>query len=86
MTRFDSPLSWSAAFAVIRRPDLWRTAVRAGLELAPRGWWRRAPFLPMPDPAWLHFRLVTAYGGEGDQTMGAEELLTWLEWKREFPT
>lgn len=86
MERPAIPLSTPAARALALHPRLWPTAVRAALELAPRGWWRRAPFLPLPDPDWLHFRLVTAYGGDGDQPMGAEELLTWLEWKREFPT
>ncbi len=80
------PLSTPALFALLRRPGLWTTAVRAALELAPRGWWRTSPHLPLPDPDWLHFRLVTAYGGDGSQAMGAEELLTWLEWKRDFPT
>ncbi len=80
------PLSAAAAAALVARPRLWPTAVQAALELAPRGWWRHAPFLPLPEPEWLHFRLVTAYGGDGSHPMGADELITWLEWKRDFPT
>ncbi|MEZ5228045.1 MAG: hypothetical protein R2710_15655 [Acidimicrobiales bacterium] len=79
------PLSPAAVTSLLGRPDLWPVAVKAALELAPRGWWRRPPFLPLPEPEWLHFRLVTAYGGDGSTPMGADELLTWLEWKREFP-
>lgn len=73
-----------AARAVLRRPDLWTTAVRAGLSLAPRGWWRRRPFLPVPSEGWTHFRLVTAYGGDGTE-FDADDLVTWLEWRKTWP-
>lgn len=76
----------SGAVAVLRRPHLWLTAVRAAVDLAPRGWWRRPPFLPVPDRRWLHFRLVTAYGGEGTTPMRSDDLITWLEWKRDYPS
>ncbi len=79
------PLTARAVVALARRPDLWAAAAVAGRRLAPAGWWRSAPFLPLPDPAWLHFRLVTAYGGDGDGAMDADELITWLEWSRDFP-
>ena len=68
--------------AVALRPHLWVTAGQAAIELAPRGWWKRAPFLPLPDPDWAHFRVVTAYGGDGSMTMRPEDLVSWLEWKR----
>lgn len=51
--------------------------------MAPSGWWRRRPFLPLPDQGWMHFRLETAYGGDAPGPMQAEELTTWLEWKRD---
>ena len=75
-------LSTGAILAVVRRPALWTTAIRAALSIAPRGWWRHRPFLPLPDPTWMHFRLETAYGGNGSQPLRAEELVTWLEWRR----
>ncbi len=68
--------------AVVVRPRLWGTALSALFELAPKGWWRRAPFLPLPDPDWTHFRIVTAYGGDGSLPMRPEDLVSWLEWKR----
>lgn len=78
------------AGAMLRRPDLWTTALRSGGGLVPRRWWRRSPFLPLPDQRWLHFRLVTAYGGDGrfdgDTTpMRAGDLIVWLEWRKRFP-
>ncbi len=75
-------LSREAVVAVVRRPDLWSTAAQAAVGLAPRGWWRRAPFLPLPDRDWMHFRLVTAYGGDGSTPMRAADLVTWLEWRK----
>jgi len=53
---------------VLRHPGLWVGALGAMVRLAPSGWWRRAPFLPLPDPAYWRFRLVTAYGGDGDES------------------
>ena len=54
-----------AVLAMLRRPDLWWTGVRQAQVLAPDGWWRRPPHLPLPDPAYLRFRMVTAHGGDG---------------------
>src|SRR5262249_6507597 len=55
---------WTAptAWAVLGKPSLWPTAVHQVRVLAPRGWWRRRPWLPVPDPDYLRFRLVTQYG------------------------
>ena len=71
-----------AALAVLRRPHLWSTAVRAGFDLSRPGWWRRSPFLPLPDPGWLRFRLVTAYGGDGSGPVRGADIVDWLEWRR----
>lgn len=65
--------------AVVARPRLWPAALRQARVLVPSGWWRRAPFLPVPDRAWLRFRLTTAYG-DPDAPLGADDLVTWLAW------
>ena len=73
---------WGPAVgAVARRPDLWFTAVRALVAHVPIGWWRRPPFLPSPDRAWLRFRLQTAYG-DPDRAPDPGDVITWLEWLR----
>ena len=71
--------------ALATRPGLWPTAWRAGRDHTPAGWWRHRPYLPLPDRAWMKFRLVTAYGGDGSGPIQAEDLITWLEWRRHFP-
>ena len=82
MSRGPSLLPAIAALA--RRPDLWPVGVRSARELARPDWWRRAPFLPLPDRDWLHFRLVTAYGGDGTSPVDGDDLVTWLEWRRQM--
>jgi hypothetical protein len=74
----------AATVAVARRPRLWATAVRQLARLRPTDWWRRAPFLPVPDPAYLRFRLVTAYG-DGSRPPEVGDVVTYLEWCRTFP-
>ena len=63
------------------RPWLWATAVRQAFVLASPGWWRRAPFLPAPDPVYLRFRLQTMYG-DPDHEIEPGDLVTYLEWCR----
>lgn len=76
----------AAVLAVLRRPDLWWTGLRQAARLAPPGWWRRSPHLPLPSPEYLRFRMVTAYGGDGTpDDDGARDLVTYLEWCRTRP-
>lgn len=69
-----------AAGLVVVRPNLWGAALRQAARLARPGWWRRAPFVPRPDPGYLRFRFETAYGGgEPDPA----DVLDYLRWCRE---
>jgi hypothetical protein len=76
--------AWRAAAAVARHPSLWPTAAVQAARLARPGWWRRRPFLPLPDPAWLRFRLQTAYG-DPDREPAPADLVAWLRWCRSWP-
>lgn len=67
--------------AVMVRPRLWGTALRQAGRMAPRGWWRRPPFLPRPDRRYLAFRLETHAGGAG-RPPAPDELVAYLEWCR----
>ena len=69
--------------AVARRPTLWATALAQVWRLAPRGWWRRRPFTPLPDPAWMRFRLQTMYG-DGEHDPEPPDVIAWLEWCRGY--
>jgi hypothetical protein len=72
-----------ASWAVLRRPDLWLTAVRQVQLLAAPGWWRRRPWLPLPDPAYLRFRLVTQYG-DPDHPPEPADVVAYLHWCRSY--
>lgn len=69
----------SAAGAVLSRPRLWPAAVRQARALVPPGWWRRRPFLPVPDRDWVRFRMATAYG-DGTAPVDVDDLLAFLAW------
>lgn len=68
--------------AVLRRPALWPTAVTQAFRLARPGWWKRPPFLPVPDRDYVRFRMQTAYGSTGSPA--PEDLVAYLNWCREF--
>ena len=67
------------AIAVVGRPGLWGTAIVEFRRLIPDGWWRRRPFLPVPDPAMLAFRATTQYG-DADHPLEIDDLVAWLRW------
>jgi hypothetical protein len=76
--------SWwgRAALALARHPSLWGTALVQVFRLAPAGWWRRTPFLPIPDPSYLAFRLETQYGS--DHEPEPDDVVAYLHWCRTF--
>ena len=77
-------MGWtSAAAAVLVRPRLWPTAVNQAFRMAPRRWWRRKPYLPVPDPAYLRFRLQTQYGTDSAEP-SPDDLVAYLEWCRSY--
>jgi hypothetical protein len=71
------------ASVVVRRPALWPTAVRQARALTPVGWWRRAPFLPVPDRSYLELRAVTQYG-DATRTPDVDDVVAYLQWARQW--
>lgn len=74
-------LSWRTVLAVAARPWLWWTALAFLARLAPRGWWRRPPHLPLADPAYLRFRAQT-FSGDPGTPPGPADVVAYLEWCR----
>jgi hypothetical protein len=66
--------------AVLVRPRLWFTAVRQLVRAMPHDWWQRPPHLPVPDRAYVRFRLETAYGANAEPVVA--DVLRYLEWCR----
>ncbi|NLD75774.1 MAG: hypothetical protein GX643_03810 [Acidimicrobiales bacterium] len=71
---------------LLRRPHLWATAVGVLLRTARPGWWRSAPFLPLPDATYLRFRMETQYGGDGTTTPDPHDVVTYIAWCRRTGT
>ena len=74
----------AVAVALAPHPALWRTAVAQVLHLAPRGWWRRRPFLPLPTQPYLAFRSQTMYG-DASRLPEPADVVVYLRWCRDFP-
>ncbi len=66
---------------LLRRPGLAAEAARLAAAAAPRGWFRRPPFLPIPDPEYLRWRMAAAYG-RPDRKPTVREMEDFLVWRR----
>ncbi len=67
--------------AVGPRPRLWWASAGAMRRMARRGWWHRAPFVPLPGEAYWRFRLETAYGGDGESgELSPADVVAFLHW------
>lgn len=67
--------------AVALRPYLWATAVGFLFAFAPDGWWLKPPFLPIPDPGIVEWRVTTAYG-HSDMALAPRDVVSYLRWRR----
>jgi hypothetical protein len=56
----------------------WSVA-RSASAFVPSRWWRRRPFLPVPDRALMRFRMETAYGTP-DARPPRRDLKEFLSW------
>ncbi len=84
MSGTDARWLGRSVIGLARHPGLWATAVRQVFVLAPPGWWRTKPFLPLPDADYLRFRLQTAYG-DADSAPPTQDLISYLHWCRSWP-
>jgi hypothetical protein len=64
---------------VLRHPSLLSPLLGAAWRFRARGWFRRAPFLPLPPEDYLAWRLHTAFGDKGGEP-DAGTLARYLTW------
>jgi hypothetical protein len=79
---------WFLAGAKLaRHPSLWGTALVQAGRMSRPGWWRRPPFVPVPDRDYVRFRLETQYGSAGlaDGAADPDDLVVYLRWCRRRP-
>ncbi len=48
-----------------------------------RGWYREAPFLPLPPAEYVRWRMLTAYGDE-DAVPSVEDVIRVARWRRDL--
>ncbi len=80
----DNAIPLSTYVSILKHPNLWLTALRTLWSFSHPNWWKKKPFLPLPDQKWLSFRLKTAYGNNTDEING-QDLLAWLQWRKDYP-
>ncbi len=78
--------SWLALFlALVGRallsPRLALDLLRTGWAFRRHAWWRRAPYLPLPDRDYLRWRMYTAYADE-DAVPPVEDVIRFARWRR----
>lgn len=47
-----------------------------------RGWWKRFPLLPLPDRAYVRWRMYTAYADE-EAVPPVDDVIRFARWRRE---
>ncbi|HEX2449645.1 MAG TPA: hypothetical protein VHJ69_00810 [Gemmatimonadales bacterium] len=75
-------LAVGLAARAARDPRLALDLLRAVWAFRRREWWRRAPFLPLPDRDYLRWRMYTAYADE-DAVPPADDVVRFARWRRE---
>lgn len=58
-------------------------SLRAAWAMRAHRWWRRSPFLPVPDNEYLRWRIFTAYG-DPSTAMDVKDLRAFLRWRSAF--
>jgi hypothetical protein len=81
------PGSWATLSARLAarglvNPRLALDLVKTAWAFRRRRWWTRPPFLPLPDRAYLRWRMYTAYASE-DAVPPVEDVVSFARWRRE---
>lgn len=58
-------LALTLAWRGIKNPATGLALLRVGWRFRRRDWYRRFPFMPVPDATYVKWRMYTAYGDEG---------------------
>jgi hypothetical protein len=82
MDRSWTALTLRLAGRAVVNPRLALDLVRTAWAFRRRGWWRHPPWLPLPDPTYLRWRMYTAYGDE-NAVPPLIDVIRFARWRRE---
>ena len=78
------PVVTALTLRTIRRPSLASDLLRVAWRFRHRHWYRRFPFLPIPEREYVRWRMYTAYG-DADAIPTAKELERYARWAVRSP-
>ncbi|MCC7133795.1 MAG: hypothetical protein IT352_14140 [Gemmatimonadales bacterium] len=81
-TRGWGGLALALTARAVVNPRLALDLVRTAWAFRRRRWWAQAPFLPVPDPTYLRWRMYTAYGDEA-AVPPVNDIVRFARWRRE---
>ena len=68
----------------VTQPSLAVDLVRVAWRFRPLDWWRRPPFLPIPDRQYVQWRMYTAYG-DHHAVPSVDDAVRYARWTRHAP-
>ena len=74
-----SRLSLTLAARSLIRPRMGIDLIRVAWRFRRRDWYTRFPFLPLPDPTYIRWRMYTAYG-DYDAVPPAHDVERYARW------
>jgi hypothetical protein len=74
-------LTLALAVRSLRHPSLAIDLLRMGWRFRHRHWYRRVPFLPLPDREYVRWRMYTAYGN-ADAVPPPDDAARYAQWAR----
>ena len=83
----SAPATWLSltlrlAARALVNPRLGADLLRTAWAFRRRNWWRSFPFVPLPDRAYLRWRMYTAYGDE-NAVPPVRDVIGFARWRRE---
>jgi len=75
------PLTLSLALRALVNPPLARDLMTVAWRFRRRGWFRRAPFLPVPAREYVAWRMYTAFG-DRDAVPTVDDVVRYARWAR----
>jgi hypothetical protein len=78
-----TPLVFALTGRAARDPRVARDLLSLAWAMRARNWYRTPPFLPLPPPEYVRWRMFTAFGDE-ESLPGASEIVRYARWRRDL--